>query len=551
MADRDPGAMAVPSSDSLLHRSRWPLNDLGNAQRFEVLAAGRLCFVGELGRSGDWLWFDGVRWTPRDAGARARAIALAVCDELTDEARVLMAASEAEYQAVFGPRFTEEMRKERVTQLYQWAMKTGNSDRTSGLLKQAQGLEDDKGRFLMRATLDEFDTDPLAYHCMNGTIRFEEGADGWAVRFEKGHRPGDRFMAVAAVAYDPHATAPDWEARMIELHDDAVARTAIQRIYGMTLTGLISDQAFYIFQGKGNDGKSMTNKIIGDLHGDYFKPASPKTFLQAKQERGGSEHQADIVRLKGDVRMVVADEPKKGSTWDGERIKQVTGSRIVARAPNALEDITYTPRWQLIVECNQIPNAPSDDRGFRRRFKLFPWMKTYGVTEGLTDELPHIVEKRLMGQASGILNWMIAGAIEWLTTGDIPEPEASRAATSSFWSAGSAMSEWLMDRCDISDPAASCGSTELYEDFKAFCAERGDDPDKVMNQTLFGKGLTEAQLYVSRDARGRKVRMGVRLKARGEGRADEPRAEGWRDADMKRFDDDPGPEWADGDDPYV
>jgi putative DNA primase/helicase len=208
----------------------------------------------------------------------------------------------------------------------------------------------------MRASLDEFDTDPLAWHCLNGTVRFEEEGGFWFARFEQGHSAYDRFMQMANVEYRHAATCPEWRARLDLLHRDPVARLAIQRIYGMTLTALVSDQAFYVFQGKGGDGKSMTNSIVADLQGDYFRSTSPQTFLEGKQ-RNASDHQSDIVRLRGDIRLVVCDEPPKRATWNGERIKQVTGSLVTARAPNAVEEITFKPHWKLISECNTLPRA--------------------------------------------------------------------------------------------------------------------------------------------------------------------------------------------------
>lgn len=540
MADRDPGMLTPAGIDPLLRRSKLPLNDMGNAERFCALAKGRLKFVGEIGRQGGWVWFDGVRWTAHDGDARARALALAVCAELQDESRALATATIEDVQAIYGPRFEKGMAEDRVKEIYAWSMKTGNSDRTAGLIRQAQGLTDSDGAFLMRADLDAFDTDPYAYHCLNGTVRFVETGDGWVARFTEGHDPADMFMQVANVAYDPLATCGAWRARLDELHDDPVARTAIQRIYGMTLTGLIDDQAFYIFQGKGGDGKSMTNTVIADLHGDYFRSASPKTFLQSRHEKSGSEHQSDIVRLRGDIRLVVADEPKKGSTWDGERIKQVTGSRVTARAPNATEEVTFVPRWQLIVECNPLPNAPSDDRGFRRRFKLLPWLKTYGVTPGLSDEAPRIVEARLKAEKPGILNWMIEGALEWLDSGHVPEPEIAALAQSNYWASGSAMAEWIDARCDLSDPYASTSAGALYADFREFCLARGDKDDAIMKQTSFGKALNDRQLYAKKNASGLKDRVGIKLRpadgsagAGAAAQADDPgpMPDGWRDDD--------------------
>lgn len=515
MADRDPGPFeapaATPAPDPLLVRARWDMNDLGNARRMASLAEGRLLFVPEIGRQGEWVWFDGQRWSARDGKARARSVAQKVVDELLAEAKAMRTSAPEEISRVFGPKFTADMADERAVQLFAWAMKTGNSDRTSGMLRQAEGLTDENGAFLMRASLDDFDTDALAWHCLNGTVRFDEGAHGWSWRFLEGHRPEDRFMQMANVKFDKAAKCPKWRDRLDVLHRDPQARTAIQRIYGMTLTALTSDQAFYVFQGKGGDGKSMTNAVIADLQGDYFRSTSPQTFLEGKQ-RNASDHQSDIVRLRGDIRLVVSDEPKPRSVWNGERIKQVTGSWITARAPNAVEEITFKPHWKWICECNPLPRAPSDDRGFRRRFKLYPWTVQFGVTPGVEDRPEHIVKAELLAEKPGILNWMIEGAIEWLEAQVIPEPELSRRALSSFWATGSAMGEWLEARCDISNPDASTGATELYNDFRKFCLDRGDKEETILTQTAFGTRLNEVQIYGDKDGSGRKVRLGISLR---------------------------------------
>jgi P4 family phage/plasmid primase-like protien len=320
------------------------------------------------------------------------------------------------------------------------------------------------------------------------------------------------MMQMAGVAFDADARAAAWVDRLAVMHADPVAREALRRIYGMTLTGLISDQAFYIFQGRGQDGKSTSNDVIGALHGDYFRRASPKSFLQGPS-RGGAEHQSDIVRLAGDIRLVVIDEPQARSTWDGERIKQATGSAFTARGVGAKTEKTFTPRWNLIAECNELPRAPSDDRGFRRRFKLLPWTVQFGVTPGVPDDPIHEVKARLMAERSGILNWMIGGALAWLEEGKIPEPEMSLRANASFWSVSSAMGEFVESCCDVSDPAAQTGATELYTAFRDFCVARGDKEDAIMKQTGFGLKLNTLQIYAGKDARGNKVRVGIRLKS--------------------------------------
>lgn len=466
------------------------------------------------GGKGCWIAFDGLRWSADEGPMRALAFAQKAAVEIAEEAHALRECNDEQLREVYGPKFSREMAEERAGQLWHWSIKSGDSAKTTAMLSQFKGLRDgDDGPFITQAWQRDFDAQPMAYHCKNGTLRFiQDDAGKWGHKFDPGHDPADRFMQISSVAYDAKAKATSWIERMEVMHHDPVQRQALQRIYGMTLTALISDQAFYIFQGKGQDGKSVTNDVVCQMHGMYARKADPKTFLEGPTQ-ASSGPQSDIVRLAGDVRLVVMDEPKKNSTWDGQKIKQATGSEMIARGVHATTELSFTPHWQLIAECNGLPKAPSDDRGFRRRFKLYPWVVQFGVTPGVADEPVHLVKARLIGEASGILNWMIQGCVDWLNERVVPEPEAAKRATASFWSSSSAMGEWIQSCCDVSDPDAREEATPLYQAFRQFCIDRGDNESHIMSQTSFGRQLTDAQIYaVANNATGKKERVGIRLK---------------------------------------
>jgi len=507
-----------------LERSKLPMNDLGNARRVWEAAreesGPRLLWLADAqGGKGAWIAFDGIRWSTDEGPARALAYAQKAAMGIAEEAAALREAEPEEMAKVYGPKFTPDMASDRIGQLWAFGVKSGDAAKCGAMLGQLKGLRDGDGEdapFVTQAWTRDFDCDPMAYHCSNGTVRFvETGPKQWTHVFEPGHRAVDRFMQVSNVAYDPDAKAAAWEARMEELHRDPVQRTALQRIYGMTLTAVISDQAFYIFQGKGQDGKSVTNDVMCRLHGAYARRADPKTFLEGPSQASAS-HQSDIVRLAGDIRLVVADEPKKGSTWDGQRIKQATGSEMIARGAHATTELSFVPHWQLVVECNQLPKPPSDDRGFKRRFKLYPWVIQYGVTPGVEDQPVDVVKARLTGELSGILNWMIAGCTEWLGERVIPQPAGAAAAMASFWEVSSALGEFMEECCDTTDPDARTEATTLYQAFRQFCIDRGDKEDRVMTQTTFGRALGDAQIYVVRLPSGKKARGGIRLKRVGD-----------------------------------
>jgi putative DNA primase/helicase len=497
----------IPVDDPL--KAVWlDTSDFGNAKRVVIVAGGKLLWIDDLER---WAWYDGMRYSIERGAIEAQRVAHSVIDHIDREALALaelLKGSDAQQDKAVRAVWDwcdVEKAAERVKVLRGHSVKSGSAGMTAGMLKQA--------RSLLAARLEDFDTDPLAYNCLNGTLRFGQGKDGaWRVRFTE-HDPGDRFMQVANVIYDPDAVAPFWEERLALLTPDRQQLAAFRPLYGYTLTGLTSDQAFYVHQGKGGDGKSATHMALADLHGDYYRHSQIETWLQGRG-RGGAEHRSDLVRLRGDIRFVTSDEPPRAAVFDGAVMKQWTGSLVTARGANATTEITFRPHGKLHVECNVIPRAPSDDKGFRRRFKL------YQHTQSLSDlpggEMPiDIVLAQLKAESSGILNWLIDGAIEWLTTRKIPQPDAMAEVLAEFWASSSPLLEWMAEWCDTSDPAVLTPFDELYRHYGEWLERNGIELPTKLNKTNFGRDLTNKQHKGTKDGRGNRLRLGIKLRAEG------------------------------------
>lgn len=496
MADRDPVLFPVPVDDPL--PMAWlDRNDLGNAQRLVRLAKGLLLWVDELG----WVAYDGKRWSSRDGDRRAAQLAHEVAYHVDKEAAALneIAEDAAALERAFGFPVSPEVAKEQVVNLRKHAVKSGNAAQTAAMLTQA--------KILLNARLDQFDTDPLAFNVQNKTLRFRKSADGgWELRAAP-HEPRDMIMQVANFVYDTEADCPQWVERLKLVQPSKDQRIFLQQRYGYSLTGLISEQKWFIDQGRGGDGKSVTNSVVALEMGDYYRHADIKTFLEGAK-KSGSDHSSDLARLRGDIRFVTADEPPHNSTWDGSRLKQITGGVITCR-PMRQEEIEYNARWKLVVEVNPLPAVPNSDDGFWRRVRVCPW--SYQFDKGGQAAEPwELIIDRLRKESSGILNWMIAGALKWLETRRLPESSASIEALDSYRQSASPFGEWMADCCDTTDPSAETSASALYEHFKKWCERAGIE--RVPTQTAFGRNLRDRQHHIRKDPKGNRWRKGIKLK---------------------------------------
>lgn len=510
----------------------YPTSDLGNARRLQARARGLLRWVDQGEQAGYWIGYEDGRWSRRTGERQARLLADEVADCLREEAKALAAQIEARRIPDSMP---EEIARERLTELRKWALKSGNAAQTEGMLKKAKPI--------MAIGEGDFDHDPYAFNVRNGTLRFipPSGAgrepsgslgfraatrdgqsalrpcgpgetDCWRVVLDP-HDPADMMTRMAEVEYDPDAKCPLWLARLEELQPEEDQREMFRRIMGYAMLGVRSEQKFVVAQGRGGDGKSASFVALSEIFGDYYRHADVQSFLKGGT-KSGSDHSEDLARLTGDTRFVTCDEPERGSTWNSKVLKQMTsGGKMTVRALRA-SSVEVTPRWLLVVECNPFPRVPTSDEGFWRRCLPFQW--PVQLTPAQQAQQPFdVLKAALLGERNGILNWMIGGALDWLTQRDLKPSARSKEVKENYRNTSDPFSEWYRTRCvtgSPTDPGLKEKGADLHADFKTFCEdELGIDSAKVPGLRAFGTQLDERQ-HPNRKSNGNKVRFGIRLK---------------------------------------
>lgn len=493
----------MPTPDPL-ELAWYPTSDLGNARRLVARAQGLLRWVDLGDDEGHWIAYKDGRWQ-RSIGMReARLATDDVASCLHEEARAL---NQQITEQKLPPKMSAEIAQERLTELRKWARDSGNANRARGML--------DKARALLAVSPDEFDKDPLAVNLVNGTLRFvppSDDAGNWEVRLDN-HDPNDMISRQAQVEFDPAADCPKWMKRLAHLQPEADQREFMRRIFGYALQGLRSEQVFVVAQGKGGDGKSLTHVILSAILGDYYKHADVQSFLQGGR-KSGSDHSEDLARLAGDTRLVTCDEPERFSTWNSKVIKQMTGGgKMTVRALRE-SSREIRPGWLLVVECNTFPKVPTSDDGFWRRCKVLEWPVQLDRSQQGDFEA---IKAEMLAERSGILNWMIGGALAWLAERDLKESTRATEVRESYRNSSDPFGEWYRARCVTGAPEAMrAGVSELHEDFQRYCRDEiGIDEDKIPKVRAFGTQLDERQ-HRSRKSGGIKVRLGIRLKTEAE-----------------------------------
>lgn len=487
-------APMLPVDD--VSRAWWDLNDIGNAQRFVSRHQGRFLYV----RAQGWFAYDGKSWSREGAEARALLAAEDTARAIKDEAKALFDAAKR-FESDLTASDKVSMYKTRGVLVKEWAETSGGVSRLKAMLTLSAAK--------LESALDEFDADPLALNCQNGTLRFFKPKDSprWHVRLDD-HNPSDKISRVAEFAFVKDAPSALWDKHLARSFPDSAERRFLMRSIGYSALGLMSEQCFFIWQGRGGDGKSVTANAVRRVLGGYAAKVDVRTFLEDKTGRSAAAASPDIARLAGATRFVVASEPPKGAKLNEALVKEFTGGvPLLARNLNQAP-FEFKPAFKLTIDCNPLPGIGGADDGIWRRVVLISWREQLK-----REDMDTQIEDKLVAEGEGVLARIVEGALAYLDRHSLgiglDPPETIRAAGLDYKSGSNTFREWLDGFC-VFDAAAATRQSALYASYKDEQERQGQE--KYMSQISFGRALADMQALKFREAgTGQIMRRGVRL----------------------------------------
>jgi putative DNA primase/helicase len=221
----------------------------------------------------------------------------------------------------------------------------------------------------------------------------------------------------------------------------------LQRAFGYCLTGLTTEQVFWILWGLGANGKSTLIEVL--QHSIFGAYAWTMPFPTATWTTAISEYQR--AELPG-RRVVTASEVKHRAHLHEDFIKSLTGGDSVNARQIYGRPFTFVPVAKFFLRCNERPIIKDLTHSMWRRVKLIPFTQTFPIDVTLSPALS--------AEASGIFNWLLEGVRLWRIEG-LQEPDIVQAATADYRQASDVLTDFLAERCFVST-GVSVGGRELF-----------------------------------------------------------------------------------------
>ncbi|WP_185982993.1 DNA primase family protein [Aureimonas mangrovi] len=537
--------------------------DIGNGRRLRHRHGSDLLAIAKIG----WHGFDGLRWREDEDGSVVRPLAHKTAEEIRfecteimleegeillieagDDAAKEMAGRERPKADAEGgarrpwekleaavkeaERLKEKLEKRRQTRRAH-GKSSCNSAKLDNMLKEAQP-------YLAR-TVDAMNTDPMALNCRNGTIRFvriedeesdpEEPRFLWRARLDAHRRedfitklaeaslcdpssgpsginpaePGEALFTEDALDAMAHRLAPTFIEFLHRVQPDIRMRAYLRRLAGYMLTGLTGEQIIAFFYGIGANGKSTFTDVLGKILSDYAVTLGIESFT-GDVRRGGADATPDLARLNGAYACFASEGDETARLKEG-LIKLLTGDDKIAVRKLHQDFVEITIKAKFVITGNHKPIIRGDDDGIWRRVHLFEWPVQIPAAE--RDR--HLPDK-LLAERDGILAWMLAGTLEYLTIGGLAPPEELLAAVQEHREDSDPVGAFIRGGCDVTgDPSDRVSPGELHEAYIRFSQREGLTPFAA---ATFNRRLPDKAKQAWKGPDGR-MRQFVRMKSGG------------------------------------
>jgi len=437
--------------------SSYAQTDTGNAEFFAWFINGRTLFDHKQGR---WLiWNTKLSRWEEDRTGQIIELAKAAVAEREKQARALpetTAELEVELKQAVDESILATLKLRKMQFInhkkaaIKWVKGSESLFRINALLTLARSLPAiaDPGT--------DWDQNHMLLGVENGVVELRTGR--WRARTKQ-----DRITKTTGIAHDPKADCPRWKQFLQEIFGgDEELIGYIQRAVGYTLTGSTREQCLFACYGSGSNGKTTLFEILIYLLGDYATDL-PFASLDTKRHSIG-----EGVNLPGS-RFVKSVETSKGRQLDEARIKSWTGGDTITIRPLHRNAFSFAPTHKHWMAFNDKPVIRDDSPAMWRRIRLIPFTQTFngkGKDESLSD--------KLKAEASGILNWAIAGCVAWQQDG-LGIPKAVELATAQYQAESDPIGPFLEDCCVVgSDYFVSKG--ELQVAYSRWCRDNLEKP---------------------------------------------------------------------------
>ncbi len=460
-------------------------NELGCAELLCKVAKGEIvyCRATEI-----WYWWNGLHWQ-EDKGGNIYGLAGDVLSNIYRQLAEEKYKEQLEFEAtISNPSKPTEAEQDKINELKAERKDAENQMRTLYRLNYIRNVLFFAGASELLGLIgDEWDAQPHLLGVNNAVIDLNNGKP---VKPEPLHY----IRTIAPVDYDAKATCPTWIKAIEEIFNHDLEKVGyIQRFLGYAMSGTCYESDFPVWHGKdGRNGKEfILERTRSTLGVKLCGAVESELLLKSKSDKAKNGATPALMALQG-RRLAWASETNEGRTIDNAAMKDLSGGHILTGRHLHQGQVEWKRTHTLILLTNHRPHVGGGGGGAEwDRIKLVEFTESF-VNEPNPDN-PHehkkdptLGEKIDRDELPGLLNWLIAGCLEWRKHG-LQTPESVKNATKQYREDEDTLGQFIADCCVILS-SAKVKSSELFDTYRDWC-ESGNG--SAMGSKTFGAKIED------------------------------------------------------------
>lgn len=331
---------------------------------------------------------------------------------------------------------------------------------------------------------------PEVVNCLNGQA--ELAGNCWNL---KPHRREDYRTTQIPVVYDPHATAPKFEAFLSQIFQDDPdkdeKRQAVLELFGYTLMSHARHEKFVILIGAGANGKSVLLSILCALVGqENVAGVQPSSFDNRFQRAHLDQKLANIVTELRQGEVIADAELKAISSGEPATVEHKHKAPFVMRP--------FATCW---FGTNHMPRTQDFSDALFRRATILTFNRVFE-----TYEQDPLLKDKLLNELPGILILALNAYAAALKHG-FTEPQSSAIAKNDWRLEADQIALFVHEACER-DRYAQTPIGGLYEKYKEWAVASGIN--KTLSKRAMRARLSRLGFGNHRDSKARFV-AGLRV----------------------------------------
>ena len=183
----------------------------------------------------------------------------------------------------------------------------------------------------------------------------------------------------------------------------------LKELSGYFMTGEICDRGFYIFYGKGKNGKSSYDNLLEIIlgRGEYYNALSDDAILKKKNKGGPTP---ELMNLKHS-RLAVLPETDEDAEMNATRIKKLTGGDVMTGRALFMNEVSFKPRAKFTLITNFKPKFNHRDRAILDRIRCIPFNARFEDKD--KKENNEFIENLKTIHLEQVFSYFVEGAYTW------------------------------------------------------------------------------------------------------------------------------------------